>query len=182
MPGPVQRMRGQGGAVTPQPLLAPNWFLGLVPRQYWNVKKEPYIYELDFSTTPLGNGGPSIAANATVSATVQVQQDSHFLCTQIVALVTTTDNLTLVYGNGATGPSQKLITVVDAGPNQPVSNVAIPLDNIAGSGQQPSWLGLPKLFEKGGGIGVTLQNLNTTTAHTVRLSFWGIRIYWDKGA
>lgn len=181
MPGPIQRQR-TGGTPRPQALLAPNWFLGLVPRQYWNNKKVPFIYELDFATTPLGNGGASLAANATVTATVQIQQDSHFLCTQLVALVTTTDNLTLVYGNGATGPAQKLIQIVDSGPNQPLSNVTMPLDNIGGTGQQPSPLGLPKLFEKGGGIGVTLQNLNTTTAHTVRLSFWGIRIFVDMEA
>lgn len=185
MPNPVQRARGQG-VPRPEPLLAPNWFLGLVPRQYWNARMLPFTYQADFANavgnSPQGNGGPAVAANGTSQFTLPIQADSHFLAVYVAALVTTTDNLTLVYGNGATGPSTKLITLVDAGPNQPLSNVAVPLDNLFGTGQNQAALGLPKIFRASGGIGIVVQNLNTTTAHHVRLSFIGIRIYVEQAA
>ncbi len=183
--GSVTRHRMSGAAIPQaQPLLAPNWFLGLVPRQYWNVYKTFFVYQLDFATasgiSPQGNGGPAVPANGTSTGSVQIQDDSHFLCVAGIALVTTTDNLTLVFGTGATTPSQKLITITDGATGQPLSNVASPLDNFFGTGILPAVWGIPKTFQKGGAIGVTVVNLNTTTAHQVRLSFWGVRIFPNK--
>jgi hypothetical protein len=183
--GSVTRHRlAQPGVPQAQPLLAPNWFLGLVPRQYWNVYKTFFVYELDFATangaSVQGNGGPAVPANGTSTASVQIQDDSPFLCVAGTAIVTTTDNLTLVFGSGAVTPAQKLVTITDGATGQPLSNVASPLDNFFGTGILPAVWAIPKLFDKGGAIGVTVVNLNTGTAHQVRLSFWGIRIYPKK--
>lgn len=178
--GSITRHRlAQPATPQAQPLLAPNWFLGLVPRQYWNVEKSPFWYEGDFATTPLGNLGSSVGANATVSGSIQIQQDSHFLCVAGIALVTTTDNVTLVFGSGVATPSQKLVTITDLGPNQPLAQTPTVLESLFGTGQLPAVWSIPKLFEAGGGIGVTVQNLSGT-AHAVRLSFMGVRIFHDR--
>ena len=184
--GSITRSRAaQPGVPQAQPLLAPNWFLGLVPRQFWNVYKTFYVYELDFANAvaggaPQGNGGAAVAANGTSNGTVQVEAGSHFLAIAGCAIVTTTDNLTLVYGAGSTTPAQKLVQITDTGSGQPLSNVPAPLDNFFGSGMLPAVWAIPKLFAAAGGIGVTVQNLATATAHNVRLSFWGVRIYPNK--
>jgi hypothetical protein len=183
--GSVTRSRlSQPGVPQAQPLLAPNWFLGLVPREFWNVYKTFFVYELDFATangiSTQGNGGPALPANGTLTGSVQIQDDSHFLVIGGTAIVTTTDNLTLVFGSGATTPSQKLIQVVDGATGQPLSNVLVPLDNMFGYGILPAVWAIPKLFDKGGAITCTVVNLNTVTAHQVRLSFWGVRIYPNK--
>lgn len=183
--GSVTRHRmAQPGIPQGQPLLAPNWFLGLVPRQYWNVYKTFYVYEIDFANaigaTPQGNGGASVAANGTATGSVQVQQDSHFLAVAGAAIVTSTDGLTLIYGSGSTTPSQKLVNVVDGASGQPLQNVLTPLESFFGTGILPAVWAIPKLFEASGSIAVTVQNLNTTTAHSVRMSFWGVRIYPNK--
>lgn len=169
------------GAPMPQPLTAPNWFLGLVPRQYWDRYKTPFTYELDFATTPLANGG-AVAANGTSSGNVQIQQDSHFLWVYGIALVTSTDNLTVINSASNANASAKLISLQDVGAGQPLANVQVPLDNWFGTAQLPMVVPYPRLFERGGAIGVTVTNLNTLTAHTVRLSFVGIRIFPDKPA
>ncbi len=185
--GSVTKHRlAQPGVPQAQPLLAPNWFLGLVPRRYWNVYKTFFVYELDFATangiSQQGNGGPAVPANGTSTGSVQIQDDSHFLAVAGTAIVSTTDNLTLVFGSGATTPAQKLVTITDGATGQPLSNVASPLDNFFGYGILPAVWAIPKLFEKGGAIGVTVVNLATATAHQVRLSFWGVRIYPNKPA
>lgn len=185
--GSVTRHRlAQPGIPQAQPLLAPNWFLGLVPRRYWNVHKAFYVYELDFATasgiSQQGNGGAAVAANGTSTGAVQIQDDSYFLAVAGAAIVTTTDNITLVFGSGATTPAQKLVTITDGATGQPLSNVASPLDNFFGTGILPAVWAVPKMFEKGGSIAVTVVNLNTTTAHQVRLSFWGVRIYPNRPA
>lgn len=184
--GSITRHRmAQPGIPQAQPLLAPNWFLGLVPRQYWNVYKTFYVYELDFANAVAGgaaqgNGGAAVAANGTSTGNVNIEDGSHFLAVAGAAIVTTVDNLTLVFGAGAATPSQKLVSINDGGSGNPLSNVPSPLDNFFGTGMLPAVWAIPKLFERGGSIGVVVQNLNTTTAHNVRLSFWGVRIYPER--
>jgi hypothetical protein len=158
------------GIPQPQPLLAPNWFLGLVPREFWNVLKTFFVYEADFVP---------IAGGATASVNTQIQQDSHFLCVAGVALVTTSDNLTLIKGYNLSSAAQKLVQVTDVGSGMPVSSVPLPVDNLFGWAESPAVWPLPKLFRRGGAIQTTLTNLNGGTAHNVRLSYWGIRIYPD---
>lgn len=185
MAGPVSRERQlQPGIPKPQVVMAPNWFLGLVPRQFWSKKKTVFFYEGDFATAvgilPQGNLGPDIAANGSATGTINIQQDSHFLCVAGVGIVTSGAGVTLVYGQGVNTPSQKQISIADAGPGQPLSNVLAPFENYFGTGQLPAVWPIPKLFEAGGGIAVNITNLNQGTAHSVRMTFWGVRIYYKQ--
>lgn len=162
-------MQRQRGNAKPQPIMAPNWFLGLVPREFWNVEKTFFVYEQDF--LPLG-------ASATTFGNIQIQQDSHFLAVAGVALVTNTTDTTVINSESNATMSSKLVLITDVGPGMPLSNVPVPLENMFGTAQRPAVWPIPKLFRAGGTIGTQIQNL-IATAHNVRISFWGIRIYYN---
>jgi len=159
-------MRRQGLA-TPQPVLSPNWFLGLVPRELWGVYKTFFVYEQDF--LPL-------SASTTTVGNVQVQNDSHFLCVAGIALETDTTNTTVVNSESNANASGVLVLVTDVGAGAPLSSTPIPLDNLFGTAQRPAVWPLPKLFRAGGTIATQVQNL-LATARNLRLSYWGIRLY-----
>jgi len=164
-------MRRQG-IPTPQPILAPNWFMGLVPRELWNVYKTFFIYEQDFVTpTQLG-------ASATTVGNIQIQDDSHFLAVAGVALETDVANTTVVNSESNANASGVLVLVTDVGSGAPLSQVPVPLDNMFGTAQRPAVWPMPKLFRRGGTIATQVQNLIATARH-LRISYWGIRIYPD---
>lgn len=163
------RMGNQGAVPQPQPILAPNWFLGLIPRELWDRKKIFFIYTADF--LPLG-----ISATATVNT--QIQNDSHFVCIGGAALVTNTTDTTVINSPSGANASGKLVQITDVAAGFPLSQVPVPLENLLGSGQLPAVWALPKLFRKGTTIATQVQNL-IATAHNVRISYWGIRIYPD---
>ena len=160
----IARMRSTPQA---QPLLAPNWFLGLVPRQYWNVKKQFFIYAQEFLP---------INANATATGNVQVQNDSHFLCVGGTALVTDTLNTTIINSPSNANASAKLLSITDVAAGFPVSQIAVPLESLFGTAMLPALWPIPKLFRKGTTIATQIQNVAGAN-HNVRLAYWGIRIY-----
>lgn len=167
MPNPnVSRNRG---TTNPQPLLAPNWWLGLVPRQYWNKKKSYFVYEQDF--LPLG-------ALGTATGNIQIQNDSHFLCLGITSLVTDNTNTTIINAPSGSNATGKLVQITDVAAGFPLSQVPVPLENITGTGMLPGLFAIPKLFRKGTTIATQIQNL-INTAHNVRISYTGVRIYPD---
>lgn len=159
--------RASAGIAQPQPVLAPNWFLGLVPREYWGMYKTFFIYEQDF--LPLN-------ASQTTVGNVQIQADSHFLCIAACALVTDSTNTTVINSPSNANASGKLVLITDVGSNAPLSSTPVPLENIFGIGQLPAVWPFPKLFPASGTIATQIQNLIATN-HNVRLSYWGIRIY-----
>lgn len=159
-----------------QPVLAPNWFLGLVPREYWNVKKSFFIYEQDFAVPTLGSARPSLGASATDTGNIQIQADSHFLCVAGVVLVTDTTNTTVLNSPSNANSSGILALVTDVGSGAPLSQVPVPLESIFGTAILPAVWPIPKLFPASGTIATQLQNL-LATARNVRISYWGIRIY-----
>lgn len=168
----------------PRPLLvAPNWWIGVLPRSAWKKKKIFYIYEADFLGGSLVGAGNQVG----VEVDVPVQADSDFLCMGINALVTTNANPPgIIWGSGFTNNalSNLLIRVRDVGAGRdlfapsPLSGSFPPLDNVAGSGPFPSPLAIPYLFTAAGTIATTLfADSSGTTAKQVRVSFWGVRIY-----
>ena len=151
----------------PQPLLAPNWFLGLVPREFWNVHKTFFIYGADFVP---------ITSLATNTVNVQIQNDSHFLCIAGIALVTDAAGAVVINSPSGANSSGKLVQIIDVAAGYPLSPVVVPLENLFGSGQLPAMWAIPKLFRKGTTIQTLLQNL-IAASHNVRISYWGIRLY-----
>jgi hypothetical protein len=169
------RERSKGTPQNP-PILAPNWFIGLVPREYWNVKKSFFIYEQDFAVPQAGSARPSLGANATDTGNIQIQADSHFLAVCGVVLITSIDNITVLNSPSNANASGILALITDVGSGAPLSQVPVPLESMFGTGILPAVWPLPKLFYASGTIAVQLTNL-LGTARNVRLSFWGIRIY-----
>lgn len=163
------RHRGSGGSPIPQPqpVLAPNWFLGLVPREFWNVKKTFFIYEADFVP---------IAALATATVNTQIQNDSHFLVVAACALVTDNTDATVINSPSNANAAGKLVQIVDVAAGFPLSQVPVPFENMFGSAALPAIWAIPKLFRKGTTIATQVQNL-INAIHRVRISYWGIRIY-----
>ena len=168
----------------PRPLLiAPNWWIGILPRDLWKRKKSFYIYEADFV------GGSLLGAGATVGVEVDtpIQSDSDFLVLGVSALVSTNANPPLIiWGSGMTNNalSNVLIRIRDVGSSRdllatsPGSNTFPPLDNVCGSGPFPAPLPLPYLFAASSTIATTLfADSSGTTAKQVRVSYWGVRIY-----
>jgi hypothetical protein len=172
MANPTVARNAKAAQRNPQPLLAPNWFLGLVPREFWNVHKTFFIYEADF--VPIG-------ALATASVNTQIQNDSHFLCIAGIGLVTDNTGVTVINSPSNANSSGKLTQIIDVAAGYPLSPVVIPLENLFGSAQLPAMWAIPKLFRKGTTIQTVLQNL-VNTAHNVRLSYWGIRLYDQIGS
>lgn len=157
------------GIPHPQPILAPNWWLGLVPRELWDRKKTFFIYEIDF--VPL-------AISATSVLSTQIQNDSHFLIVAGVALVTDSAGAVVINAPNGANSTGKLVTIRDVAAGFPLSQVPVPVENMFGTAQLPAVWAIPKLIRKGSTLEATVQNL-IATAHNVRLSFWGVRIYPD---
>lgn len=157
------------GIASPQPVLAPNWFLGLVPREYWGAYKTFFIYEQDFLP---------VSASATTTGNIQIQADSHFLCVAGVALITGTTNVTVINSPSGANAAGKLVLITDVGSAMPLMSTPVPLDNLFGTAQLPAVWPIPKLFRASGTIATQIQNL-IATDHNVRLSYWGIRIYFN---
>ena len=163
------RFGNQGAVPQPQPILAPNWFLGLIPRELWDRKKTFFIYTADF--VPL-------AALATATINTQIQNDSHFVCIGGAALVTDSTQVTVINSPSNANAAGKLVQITDVAAGYPLSQVPVPIESLLGSGQLPACWALPKIFRKGTTIATQVQNL-INAIHVVRISFWGIRIYPD---
>lgn len=162
-----------GASVQPQ-LLAPNWWLGILPPEYYGRKKTFFGYEADFI---------GIAALTTVSVQTQIASDSAFFAMGMNALVTDQATPpTLIWGGAMTtaNTAQMLVNISDAGtqtnffPNQ----TPPPLDNVGGSGPFPAPFAFPYLFPASGTIVTTLTSL-VNAVRNVRCTFYGVRI-WNQ--
>lgn len=169
------------GVPQAQPLLAPNWWLGLVPREFWNKKKTFFIYETDFATAVGGLGGGSqvnLPASGQSTGNIQIQSDSHFLIVAGVALVTDATFATVLNSPSNANSTGILCQIVDVAAGFPLSNVPVPLESLFGTAQLPGVWSIPKLIRASSTLQTNLQNL-IATARAVRLSYWGVRIYFN---
>lgn len=166
-------MAPPAGVPAPAPLIVPNWWLGIIPRDLIRKKKIFFGYEADFLPLAAGAGPTDV--------TTQIQPDSAFLALGINALVTDNANPpNLLWGSGFTNNalSGVLIQIRDVGSGQNLFQTPLPLDNVAGSGPFPAPLGLPYLFPEASSITTTLQALTSGVAvRNVRITYWGVRVY-----
>lgn len=166
---------------SPRPLLiAPNWWIGILPRDAWKKVKRFFIYEADFINFGAGNV-------VGTEVDVPVQADSDFLMLGISALITSTANPpAIIWGSAMTNNavSNLTIRIRDVGSNRdlfgtsPVVNAFPPVDNVCGSGPFPAPLALPYLFGAASTIAVSLFSVSSgVAALNARISLWGVRIY-----
>jgi hypothetical protein len=155
-------------------LVAPNWWIGILPRNLWRKKKIFFCYEADF--TPIAAG-----TLVGVDVNTQIQADSDFLMLGLNALVTDTANPpVIVWGSAMTNNavSNHLVQIRDVATGQNLFQTPVPLDNVAGSGPFPAPIGLPYLFSAASTITTTLSDTaSAVAAHNVRLTYWGVRVY-----
>lgn len=123
-----------------------------------------FAYELDF--LPLG-------ASASTTSSVQVQNDSDFVCLSIFADVRSSDNATTL----AFPQWPFTISLQDTGAGRNLQSAAVPLSNIAAPNQfGQRGLVQPNFFAASSTISATLTNL-TATAQNIRLTFAGVKVY-----
>lgn len=175
-------MNGEGGFTVANParptapnvVVAPNWWIGILPRALWRKKKIFFCYEADFLPIAAGN-----TAGADVNT--QIQPDSDFLLLGINALVTTNANPPIiVWGSQMTNnaDSNLLIQIRDVGSGQNLFQALTPLDNVCGSGPFPAPIGIPYLFGAASTITTTLaQDSAGATVKNVRITYWGVRVF-----
>ena len=155
----------------PDSILAPNWWLGVLDQKYWPMRKMPFVYEVDCN--------PVLVAGNVQQFSIDIQQDSDFVCLWVSALVTSTAAVpVLIWGSGFTNNSLSftLVQIVDVTTQQNLQSTQVPLDNIAGSGPFQAQTPWPYTFKAAGKILVNLVNQNNAQT-VVRLSFGGVRVF-----
>lgn len=140
----------------------------LLPPELWGKLKRWFIYGIDHVTPN------QMPASASVTNTVGINRDAHFCVVGMAATVTNVDNTTLVDAPSFT------LTMKDSGSGSDLMDKAQHFLNIfnrgsAGDGKT-HYLELPRLFDPGAVISMTLNNLDATARH-VRVSFVGFKVF-----
>lgn len=151
------------GALPIAQILPPlNPFLGLLPKNLWKRVKDFFVYTVEW--LPLN-------ISETSSRQFQTKGDSDFLIMETVAVVSSTDNLTLT-----TFPPM-LVMVEDSGSGRKMMDKAVHLTNLFGTAQQPAIWTYPKRIRPNSTVSVETQNLSGASAFNVRLSFKGFKVF-----
>jgi hypothetical protein len=133
---------------------------GIAPWKKPGISKMPYVYTLQQSATTLPDGVVQLSANATITAPISTDKDSHFVCYKLVG--------------SATGDA--LITIQDGGRDRQWMNTPIHIRNIIGSGAFPNNMAVPRFVSKGSVISVTLQDLSGAT-NNISVDLVGVKLF-----
>lgn len=128
--------------------------------------KEPFWYNVNF---------PAIAAAAVVVASTNIQNDSYFVATSLMA--TNWDNATQNTTNLQPNVTPMLVRITDTSSGKFKMDIATPLANLFGTASQPGILfqrGM--VFRPGGQIQVEVTN-QEATVQFVRFTFGGFKVY-----
>lgn len=136
-------------------------YSGMLPPQLRGRAKDFFIYTVDFLP---------IAANATASEDIQIQNDSDFLIMAGTRVVTDTANTTFL------GDVPQLVQINDSGSGRELTNRATHIENWFGTGQLPAYWPYPKVIKRSSTLRTTLQNLEATDRNT-RISYQGFKIF-----
>jgi hypothetical protein len=128
-------------------------------RQY--IAKDFFVYQLDFAALLAGS-------SATQSFTIQA--DADFLLTKM-AFFASIENAAFT---DSTRPIPNISMLInDTGSGRNLSNIAVPVASIMGSGQLPFILPRQRIFLANATINITLNNFDATEQYNMRLSFIG---------
>lgn len=142
-------------------LLNPFW--GMLPRRLWDATKDFFVY----STTYL-----PLNAGVTLTNSIQIQADSHFMIIQINRDVrSAADDETIV-----ADPSM-LVRLFDSGSGRQLQDNPVPSENWFGYAQLPGYLPYPKVLKRASTLTVEVENLTAATNYNVRLAFLGFKIF-----
>lgn len=156
----IQRTNGPSGPITaPGP---GNAYFGLLPREFQGRVKDPFVYNLVLT----------VNATSTNSGSTQIQNDSDFVWTQGVAVVTDTTGVT--FTNALNIPA--VISISDSASGRSFSDQAVAMSAWFGSAQLPFYLQVPKIFRAGGQVSATIQNFSAGNL-TFRISYHGFKVF-----
>lgn len=139
----------------------PFWF----PQQATGQAIDYFAYGTDFT------GASQLAAGATISNPINIQNDSAFCILSAVMVETTTDNLTFL------AQRPLLVDLLDTGSGRHLSSTPLHADNWFGTAELPKYWDVPKILGPNSTFAVTVQNLDTVNAYTVRVAFHGFKIF-----
>jgi hypothetical protein len=155
----------------------PDWLYGFVPPSWWPARPRDF-FGYTLNVLP-------IAANATVTRSVVFSKRLHSLVFGARALVTSTDDATVLQPAAGT-PPLKTIRLANAAGNEVYGSHPVPIENLCGCGGMgaaagtrwegqfgnPSYWPVPLAVPKGADLQVIMVNLHTAQAHNVRITFY----------
>lgn len=158
--------RGIQTGLPPQRIYLPtNPFLGLIPRGLLSKLKDFFV------NVPVGSGGgKTLGASGSATMDFTVDGDADFLVLDLRGRVYTASYAAVVEDPAI------LVDIVDTGSGRSAFNTPVLWDNVFGTAQRPSILGLPKLFRRNGTVHVQLQN-QVATAYVVEMAFVGFKVF-----
>lgn len=153
-----QNQKGPAG-----PAFSPaNPFFGLLPREFAGRLKDPFVYNIVVS----------VNATSTNTGTAQIQNDSDFVWTQGVVVVT--DTAGTVFTAATNVPA--LVSITDSASGRGLQDQATHVSGWFGSAQLPFFLQMPKIFRAGGQVSALVQNQSAGTL-VFRFSFHGFKVF-----
>lgn len=147
--------------------------LGQVEMPEIERRRDLYIYEAQ---------ALALAANASVTDTIQIEADSNFVLQKLAYHAPAPSGTSLAANALGLVEAQRIIpnvaiTITDTGSGRQLMPAPIPIPSLFGTGQLPFILPNPRLFMRNSTIQVTFTNLDGTNTYTVRLAFIGFKIY-----
>lgn len=129
-----------------------------------NQIEDFFVYEVDF---------PTLAGLTTANGNINIEASSDFRWIKAcyfadIALGVQTDSTRVI----------PLVTVLitDSGSGNQLSNIAMPVPSLFGTGQIPFILPVSRIFTARSAIQITVANFSATT-YNLRLSFIGAKIF-----
>lgn len=149
-----------------------NPFLGLLPKQYWALRKQFFTYTLSFTTNSPNPGGAQLAALAPgQSASTNIQRDADFLAIALTGIVTDGATDLTVQAN-----PRILVSLTDSGSAQGLSDFPVDWSAYIGTAQNPAFLPFPRVWNANATVTATLKNL-ANAIFNVRIAVLGMKMY-----
>lgn len=154
----TQNQKGPAG-----PSFSPaNPFFGLLPKEFAGRVKDPFVYNIVVS----------VGATTTNTGTVQIQNDSDFVWTQGVVVVTDAAGTAFTTATAVPG----LVSLSDSASGRQLQDQATHISGWFGTAQLPFFLQMPKVFRAGGQVSALVQNQSAGTL-VFRFSFHGFKVF-----
>ncbi len=141
-----------------------------------SVAKEPWTFEVDFSTGAglLAGQFAAPGLGAQVTGSFLVDTSSPFM---LVSQTYKADIAGAAQLSGTQVIPNATVFIQDQAGNRNWMNVAVPVASLFGTAQLPYFLPQPRLIPGNSTVNITLANYEAANTNNVRLSFHGYRLY-----
>ena len=148
-------------------------------KQENDVVRQPYTFEVDFST------GAGLLAGQFAAPGPGLQIVGNFLVDtsspfMLVSQSFKSDLAGAAQTSGALIVPNQTVLIQDQSSNRNWSNVGVPLSSYFGTGQLPYFLPQPRFIPANTNVQVTLTSFEAANTPNTRLSFHGYRLYSTK--